>query len=116
MRYRNTLFALLVMLVVAAAVAVGACGGGETGARDEGASPLPQATGEPLIFGFNGGFNQQCVGICCFFKHVGWDFTHHQFVVSVVVVGIGLHVNKVNYAVNVLFKPNWQVDWQCVFA
>jgi branched-chain amino acid transport system substrate-binding protein len=58
---RKVHFVLLAaVLIIAAAMTLGACGqAGDTGARDSsstGASPLPAATGEPLIFGFDAGF------------------------------------------------------------
>ena len=60
MTYRKVGFAVLTaLLLVAMVAALGACGeAGDTGARDDSgeASPMPAATGEPLIFGFDAGF------------------------------------------------------------
>jgi len=61
MTYRKVGFAVLAALVfVAMVAALGACGeAGDTGARDDSssaASPMPDATGEPLVFGFDEGF------------------------------------------------------------
>ena len=58
---RKVYFVLLAaVLIIAVAMTLGACGStGDTGARDEGssaASPMPAASGEPFIFGFDGGF------------------------------------------------------------
>ena len=61
MRYRNIYFVLLAaLLVVASATVLGACGSATDPAGDSrdttAASPMPAATGEPLIFGFDAGF------------------------------------------------------------
>jgi hypothetical protein len=61
MTYRQVGFAVLTaLLLIAMVAALGACGeAGDTGARDDtgtGESPLPAATGEPLVFGFDAGF------------------------------------------------------------
>jgi branched-chain amino acid transport system substrate-binding protein len=61
MTYRKVYFVLLVaLLVVVAVTALSACGNATDPAGDSRssteASPMPAATGEPLIFGFDGGF------------------------------------------------------------
>jgi branched-chain amino acid transport system substrate-binding protein len=57
MHRKTVLMVALVLLTVAAMVILAACGeGGETGARDEGSTPAAEATGEPLIIGFDAGF------------------------------------------------------------
>jgi branched-chain amino acid transport system substrate-binding protein len=60
MTYRKVSFAVLAALLLVAMVsALAACGeAGDTGARDDSgeASPLPAASGEPLVFGFDAGF------------------------------------------------------------
>ena len=60
MTYRKVYFVLLAALLVAAAALLGACGTATDPAGDSrdttAASPVPAATGDPFIFGFDGGF------------------------------------------------------------
>jgi len=61
MTYRKVGFAVLAALLVIVSMAVlGACGNATDPAGDSrdttAASPMPEATGEPLVFGFDAGF------------------------------------------------------------
>ena len=39
-----------------------------------------------------------CFGLL---EHVGWDLTNHQLVIRVIIVGVSLHVNEVDDAIDI---------------
>ena len=54
---RKVAYSVLALVLVLGALALAACGSeGDTGARDESATPVAEATGEPLKMGFDEGF------------------------------------------------------------
>lgn len=54
---RKVAYSVLVLMLVLGALVLAACGSdGDTGARDESATPAAEATGEPLKMGFDEGF------------------------------------------------------------
>ncbi|HET6476362.1 MAG TPA: ABC transporter substrate-binding protein, partial [Thermoleophilia bacterium] len=54
---RKVTYSVLALMLVLGALVLAACGSeGDTGARDESATPVAEATGEPLKIGFDEGF------------------------------------------------------------
>ena len=62
------------------------------------------------FIGLDSFLNEERTSVLGFFKHVGRNLTHGQFVVSIILVGVGLHINEVNHTTDVFFKTDWQMN------
>ena len=69
-----------------------------------------------VVIGLNGVLDEQAASSLCLVEHISWDLAHLKLVVGVVIIGVGLHVDKINHTTDILFKANWQVDWEGLLA
>ena len=69
-----------------------------------------------VVIGLNSVLNEQAASPLCLVEHISWDLAHLELVVGVVIIGVGLHVDKINHTTDILLKANWQVDWEGLFT
>ena len=63
----------------------------------------------------DGFFNEHRTSVLGFFDHVGWDFANGKFVVSVIFVGVSLHINEVNDTADIFFEADWKMNGNGIF-
>ena len=66
------------------------------------------------FIGLNSFFYEHRTSVLSFFNHISWNFANGKFVISIILVGVSLHVDEINHAANVFFKTNWEVDCHSV--
>ena len=69
-----------------------------------------------VVIGLNSVLDEQTASPLCLVEHISWNLTYLELVIGVVIIGVGLHVDKINHTTNILLKANWQVDWEGLLA